>query len=133
MSNKIRKTVEPEFHLSNSWLETKLTYARLECGHLAFVARDIHTKDIPSEMPCPVCGDVDAHRARLLEWKSNNQIAYTRAKYNHLGNYYTVDVYGYNKESPTGVLLLGAVPDIPELQDILTGVLTPLSPTELRN
>lgn len=131
MTNVIRKTIRPELRLSNSWIETKLTFAKLECGHLAFVVSGEHSPEkVLPEYPCESCGDIEAHKTQIAEWQRTKHITHTRAVYNHSSDTYSVRVYGKEDNSPTGVILLGGLPDIPELQYFLKGSLAPLSPTE---
>lgn len=129
MGNIMRKAIIHEYHVSNSWLQTKNTFARLECGHAALVCAGEHdaSKMLP-EYPCEQCGDIEAKRAELIEIKSKYNIVHTRAR-PFMGNYY-ISVYAQDNKSPSGVIRVAGYPNIPELADIFTGSLSPLSPTE---
>jgi hypothetical protein len=130
MANIIRKVVGHEFTVSNSWLATQNTFAKLECGHLKWLCAGHNATNLPSEAPCEYCGDIDTHKANIAKWQTTGRITHTRARYCHSDGTYSAMVYGRDEPSPTGVILLGSVPDIPELKYFLTGSLAPLSPTE---
>ena len=130
MANIVRKTIEPELVVSNSWLARKSTFAKLECGHLAFVCDEHHPELVKSEYPCEACGDIETHKAKIAEWLKTGRVMYTRARLCYSTKTYDALVYGRDEKSPTGVILLGSVPDIPELHYFLTGSNSPLSPTE---
>jgi hypothetical protein len=135
MANVIRKVAGHEFGISNSWLATKFTLIKLSCGHYADWSRDGHDNtNLPTEYECSECGDIEAKHRQLKQWIDSGIVAHTRAhpRYDTCGNvlYYDVLIYGIDSTSPTGVLLLGGVPDIPEFQDLLHDTLSPLSPND---
>ena len=126
----LRKVVSHTFGESSN-LRTPYTEVSLECGHRALLRGHV----VPSNayggakvIPCSTCGDLAEHRQNWFRWKAQYQLSHTRAGTGLAKG--SVRVYRRAPESPSGVLLVGTLPDVPELADLLKEKFSPLSPTE---
>lgn len=111
--------------ISNSVLRMPYAFAWLDCGHSAKEA------PVGTQVDCPRCHQQVAAVAELRAALAiPGLVSHTRMRPWCGEN--QVHVYRHAPESPTGVLHLLTVEDGPEVQALLRGGLSPLSPTEPR-